>query len=292
MSDSTRGGHDERLPEHVTLPLLALVTKQSLDGDYRHVAERRAAAGARGPGRPRPTRVTAVVVAVFGLMIVIAAVQTSREAATTEEGRQELIRQINLQRGSLAEAQNSISDLREENAQFGDRADDLEKQLNNVEGALLNNRGSAGFAPVRGPGVRIRVDDSLDGSSDGRVRDEDLALLVDGLFAAGAEAISINGHRLSALSAIRSVGTAIHVRAQPIKPPYDILVIGNPNNLQSLFIESRPGLQWMALRNNYHFVFSMENTESDMTLPASRPPLLRSAQVVPAGPTKKKEASP
>src|SRR3546814_8794361 len=34
-----------RLPEHVTLPLLTLVTAQSLDGDYRHVADRKRANG-------------------------------------------------------------------------------------------------------------------------------------------------------------------------------------------------------------------------------------------------------
>ncbi|QIX26853.1 DUF881 domain-containing protein [Nocardioides sp. JQ2195] len=268
----------KELPEHVTLPLLTLITNQSLDSDYRHVAERRAATGAE-TGRPRPTRTTALAVALFGLMIVVAAVQTSREAATTEEGRQELIRQITLERDDLAEAQNSISDLRDGNEQLADRVDELGSRSRRVEGALLNSKGYAGFATVRGPGVRIQVDDSPDGSSDGRVRDEDLAILVNGLWAAGAEAISINGHRLTAISSIRSVGTAIHIRAQPIKPPYDILVVGDPNTLQSLFAESRPGLEWLSLRNNYGLVFTMENSQSDMSLPSSRAPLLRSAQI-------------
>ncbi|KRF11568.1 hypothetical protein ASG90_17770 [Nocardioides sp. Soil797] len=282
---------DRTLPEHVTLPLLTLITNQSLDGDYRHVAERRQAAGEK-PGRRRPTRTTAVAVALFGLMIVVAAVQTSRQAATTEEGRQELIRQITLERDDLADAQNSISDLRSDNQKLGDEVDDLGQQSSNVEDALLNSKGYAGFAPVRGPGVRVWVDDSPDGSSDGRVRDEDLALLVDGLWAAGAEAISINGHRLTTISSIRSVGTAIHIRAQPIKPPYDILVVGDPNTLQSLFAESTPGLQWMSLRNNYGLEFTMENSQSDLSLPASRAPLLRSARIPTEEPVKNKEASP
>lgn len=282
---------DKNLPEHVTLPLLTLITTQSLESDYRHVAERRKVTG-QAPGRRRPTRTTALVVALFGLMIVIAAVQTSREAATTEEGRQELIRQIALERDDLAEAQKSISSLRDDNQELGDRVDELGRQGSRVEATLLSRKASAGFASVRGPGVRIRVDDSVDGSSDGRVRDEDLAILVDGLWVAGAEAISINGHRLTAISSIRSVGTAIHIKAQPIKPPYEILVVGDPNTLQSLFAESRPGLTWMSLRQTYGLVFSMENSNSDMTLPASPAPLLRSAQLSTREPTKKKEASP
>ena len=35
------------LPEHVTLPLLTLVTRNSLDEDYQHVADRKAEAGRR-----------------------------------------------------------------------------------------------------------------------------------------------------------------------------------------------------------------------------------------------------
>ena len=54
---------------------------------------------------------------------------------------------------------------------------------------------------VHGPGLRITVSDNPDGSSDGRVRATDLRLLVNGLWQAGAEAIAINGRRLTGISA-------------------------------------------------------------------------------------------
>lgn len=57
------------------------------------------------------------------------------------------------------------------------------------------------------------VDDAANGLRDGRDRvlDMDLQILTDGLWQAGAEAISVNGHRLSALTAIRGAGEAITV---------------------------------------------------------------------------------
>lgn len=276
------------LPEHVTQPLLDRITQGSLDGDYQHVAERRDAVGAPSVQR-KPRRRTAAVALVFGLMIVIAAVQTSRNAATTEEGRQELIRQINLARGELRTAQEQIGDLREENARLGRQDDQLAATQAQVTSDLLQLRGVAGFAPVTGEGVRIRADDAPDGSSDGRIRDEDLALLVDGLWAAGAEAISVNGQRLTSVTGIRSASRAILVNSRALKPPYTVLAIGNTNTMQSLFAESSGGIEWISLQSAFGFEFEMVNDES-LSLPASRRPQLRAAEVL--GRSTMKEATP
>lgn len=289
---SVRNGSDQDLPAHVTLPLLSLITAQSLDSDYQHVADLREAAG-QEDSRRRSGRMAAVAVALFGLMVAVAAVQTSRDAAATEEGRQELIRQINLQRDDLRDSQERVSNLRQEISDLTDNAESVEQLQSRVSSSLLSTSAYAGYAPVRGPGVRVTVDDSPDGTADGRVRDEDMSLLVDGLWVAGAEAIAINGYRLTAITSIRSINKAIHIAAQPIKPPYEILAVGDPNTLQSLFAESRPGLSWLALRNNYGFDFTMENATTPMNLPASRRALLRSAHVEDKDPsTMKKEPTP
>ena len=46
--------------------------------------------------------------------------------------------------------------------------------------------------------------------------DRDLQVIVNGLWAAGAEAIAVNGQRLTACSAIRSAGEAILVDFRPL----------------------------------------------------------------------------
>ena len=78
-----------------------------------------------------------------------------------------------------------------------------------------------GAVAVRGPGLVIVVDDapSSENSQPDRVYDVDLQILTNGLWQAGAEAVAINGHRLSALTAIRGAGEAITVDYPFADPP-------------------------------------------------------------------------
>ena len=74
-----------------------------------------------------------------------------------------------------------------------------------------------------------------------RVLDIDLQVLANGLWQAGAEAVSINGHRLSDLTAIRSAGDAITVDYRSLTRPYRVEAIGDPRTLQARFVESAGG---------------------------------------------------
>src|SRR6187200_2201038 len=110
--------------------------------------------------------------------------------------------------------------MRAENARLSSALDNLAGDARSASNRTDQLGAGTGFRPVEGEGVRIRVDDSPDGSKDGRVRDEDLAVLVDGLWAAGAEAVSVNGQRLTNVSPIRNVGEAIHIKTVPLRAPY------------------------------------------------------------------------
>ena len=71
----------------------------------------------------------------------------------------------------------------------------------------------------------------------------DLALLVNGLWRAGAEAIAINGQRLTARSAIRNSGAAINVNGRPpLSPPYVVTAIGDTKTLQADLLDTSTGL--------------------------------------------------
>ena len=98
-----------------------------------------------------------------------------------------------------------------------------------------------GFGAVKGPGIQVSVA-SAPGSDDNKlVRDSDLSLLTDALWAAGAEAISVNGERLTVLSAFRNVGIGILVNSQPVTPPYVFNVVGNPDTLPANLLASSVG---------------------------------------------------
>jgi len=267
---------DVQLPARVTMPLLTLITQQSLDEDYLHVAERRAAA-APAPSRTRPHRTAAVVIAVFGVLVTTAAVQTSRNADITDAGRATLVSQIGDRRATLSDLQDRMVQLRDTNV-------GLEQQLNQVTSTeeeassrVRRLEAVAGFIPVTGEGVRIVVDDAPNGDATQAVRDEDLAKLVDGLWSAGAEAIAINGYRLTVLSAIRNVNVAIHVNSRPLTPPYTVEAIGDTRTLQANLLDSALGSEFFSLAEQLGFVYSMRNVD-ELTLPAARFPRLRSVQ--------------
>ncbi|MET1058184.1 MAG: DUF881 domain-containing protein [Nocardioides sp.] len=272
----------EPLPEHVTTPLLTVLTQNSLDEDYQHAADERER---QGGGPPSSRGVAAVVVALFGILIVTAAVQTSRNAATDEAGRAELVGQINTRRAEVADRERSISSMRAENTRLSGTLDELAVDERAARNRTDELGAGTGFRPVEGEGVRLRVDDSPDGNKDGRVRDEDLAVLVDGLWAAGAEAVSVNGQRLTNVSPIRNVGEAIHIKSVPLRAPYTVLAVGNRNTMQARFGDSVSGIAWASLVNSFGFEFSMTNADS-LQLPGSQTPTLRSAERAPEGPDK------
>lgn len=98
---------------------------------------------------------------------------------------------------------------------------------------------ASGVDPVAGPGLVIVLQDGPQESAvpdpDVLVHDVDLQVVVNGLWAAGAEAVAVSGQRLTALSAIRSAGQAVLVDLVPLSPPYRVEAIGDPIALQTAF---------------------------------------------------------
>jgi uncharacterized protein YlxW (UPF0749 family) len=265
------------LPERVTLPLLTLITQQSFDEDYEQVAERRRVQGRpaeRSPGRSH--RMAAVVVAVFGILVATAAVQTSRNAGLNTQSRETLVSQITQRTHTVSRLQDQIVGLRARNVGLSDRLAAATRTGDAAAARLRTLETVTGYGAVTGPGVKIVVDDAPNGDPTQLVRDEDLATLTDGLWNAGAEAIAINGQRLTALSAIRNVGITIHVNSRPVSPPYTVRAIGDEQTLQARLLETTHGQKFYSLVDQLGFRFSMQNEDS-LSLPAATLRVLRSA---------------
>lgn len=258
--------------DRVNMPLLTLITQQSLDEDYQHVAERKAADPV---GRRRPHRMAALVVAAFGVLVTIAALQTSQGEDVRSASRATLITQIDEGRANLSELQGRIVKLRELNVGLQSNLDGVTSQQLAAEARAQRLATTTGFGAVTGPGVKITVDDAPDGDL---VRDSDLRLAVDGLWAAGAEAISINGNRLTARSAIRNSGDAIRVNNRSLSPPYVVLAIGDEKTLQADLMQTTSGLLFRDTVEQVGLPWSMDN-EDQLYLPAApaRVSRLRSA---------------
>jgi len=271
-------GSDAPLPHHVTTPLLTLITERSLDEDYAHVAARRAASGEVRTNRSKVWN-TAVAVAAFGALATIVAVQTSRDADVQELGRAALIRQIESGRAEVADLQKQIRTLTEAGLTADNTNATLAEQSADLVARLRRLEVQAGYVPVRGPGVRIKVASAPNAVPNDEIRDEDLALLVDGLWTAGAEAIAINDQRIVALGGIRNTSRAIHINGRPLTPPYVIEAIGNSGTLQARLLESSAGLEWFSVADGLGFSYVPQNVD-ELRLPAANLRALRQAEEI------------
>lgn len=258
---------DTQLPPQVHMPLLDYVTSHSMDADYAHVAE-------RADGRPEPASTrrgvaALVVMGLFGALVATAAVQTARNAGDSAAGRDSLVAQIKQRSTQVDARRERINNLREENAALESLFLDTTSQGRALSARLDRLGVLSGATAVTGPGVKVVVDDAPDAISDKqRVLDEDLQKLVNALWASGAEAISINGQRLSNLSAIRFAGSAITVNFVSLSRPYTVLAVGDPDTMPARFVDTEHGRDWLDLHAVYGLEFDM-SAEDSMTLPAA-----------------------
>ncbi len=272
-----------RIPARdVAMPLLTRVMTDTMDEDYAYIAGRRAAqrtdSAAKSTVRRPISLALAMVLALFGALLITAAIQTYRNKPGAERERAALVAQIHAGsaivdrlRARTSNLQSEIQDLRDAVLRSTDRGQALDQHLQRL-GVVT------GTAPVTGSGVQVTVDDAADSASGGKVLDVDLQVLVNGLWAVGAEAISINGHRLTTLTAIRVAGEAITVNYSPLTPPYVIDAIGNPDTMPADFLDTPAGQTWQELQANYGLQFSMVPADSldlpgrtDVTLDFAQP---------------------
>ena len=145
---------------------------------------------------------------------------------------------------------------------------------------------AAGTVPVTGPGLVLTLDDAktevdpknpivdplaATGPDLGKVMATDLQSIVNGLWQAGAEAISVNGHRLTSRAAIRFAGEAILVDYRPLTRPYVITAIGEPGSLIVDFADSDGGSYLQSLKVNDKIRGDI--TERDMVVVPGEPAL-------------------
>jgi uncharacterized protein YlxW (UPF0749 family) len=111
--------------------------------------------------------------------------------------------------------------------------------MKDLQGEMQIAKMVAGLVAVEGPGVVITLDDNPRNLQAGEnpnrsiIHDSDIVMVVNELRASGAEAIAINGQRITAMSEIRCAGTLILVNWNQIAPPFVIEAIGDPNLLES-----------------------------------------------------------
>jgi uncharacterized protein YlxW (UPF0749 family) len=270
------------------MSLITNVMDHSLDDGYAEAAARKKAAGEGGmPKTLRAKLGLAAGLVLAALVVTVGAAQARVTAPVVAKEREELIDRIDRQTEAADELEDSVDEL---------RADVSARQRKALENSGGSGRSElvgvlSGAVAVHGPGVKLVVDDAKDagtgadgdpressGFSDtGRVRDRDMQRVVNGLWESGAEAVSINGQRLTALSAIRAAGDAILVDNRPLVPPYTVLAVGDGQRLSTGFQNSADGLYLHALQENYGIRTGI-SVEDDLRLPAAPSLTVRTAR--------------
>lgn len=264
--------------------LLTELMTNTLDEDYEVVASRRSAAAGAGVD-PRPARsnragIVAAITA-FGVLVGVSALKTSQDQPQASLERTQLIEQIEARQSRLDAGHAELSALQTDVGHLQQQAADQASAASRLTDDLRGLGMAAGTAAVTGPGMVITLDNAphaIPGAG-GVILDSDLQALVNGLWVAGAEAIAIDGHRLTTLTPIRFAGRAITVDYRSLTPPYVVAAIGNPDTLPSRLLETQGGQLWLGLRANYGITFAPQ-TQSKVTLPGDTPNDLLWAQPV------------
>ncbi|WP_307526821.1 DUF881 domain-containing protein [Streptomyces umbrinus] len=270
-----------------SMSLLTNVMDHSLDDGYAEAAARKKADGTGAlPKTLRAKLGLAAGLVLAALVVTVGAAQARIAAPVVAKEREELIDRIDRETSVADKLEGSIDKLRDD---VSARQREALKKHGGDQGELVGIL--AGAVEVHGPGVKLVVDDAKEaeqggdgdaretsGFSDtGRVRDRDMQRVVNGLWESGAEAISINGQRLTALSAIRAAGDAILVDNKPLVPPYTVLAVGDGERLSTEFQNSGDGQYLDALRKNFHIRTGI-SVEDDVRLPAAPSVIVRTAQ--------------
>ncbi|MDF7640871.1 DUF881 domain-containing protein [Bifidobacterium sp. ESL0784] len=165
--------------------------------------------------------------------------------------RASLVSELQQQNTSLKKVTDEVTDLHSRVVKQADSMPD-----SGPDSTLTQDEMANGALAVKGPGIVFTLADPVaSGAANGAgprengtshirvITDSDLQDIVNLLWKAGAEAISINGYRIGVSTSVRTAGQTILIGVNQVASPYKIEAIGNSKNLsQAMNSKSQPDL--------------------------------------------------
>ena len=264
----------DRRPD-ASMTLLTTMLERPLDPGYAAAADRREAAGEpRATSLRSPRLATAAVL--IGLVVGVASYNLTASGSPRAQARENLV-------GQIQERRTEVDEL-------GARAAALQAEVSAAEAAQLAGDPKAalsrdlaatvGAVPLEGPGFTVTLDDAPGAGADessetaseevaeGRVYARDLQFVTNAMWQAGAEALSINGKRLTSTSTIRFAGSAIIVDYRPLTRPYVVTALGDPKRFPAAFADGAGGSYLSTLRESFGVRVDTE-VRKDLSVPAA-----------------------
>jgi uncharacterized protein YlxW (UPF0749 family) len=146
-----------------------------------------------------------------------------------------------------------ILDLRKRIGALEAQGPGAAQSLRALYAELEQARIGAGLIGLKGPGAVFRVEDSSQpgAGADGLVSARDLRVLVQELWLAGAEAIAVNGERVTVSTAVLDIGGSVLANSAYLAPPYRVAAIG-PSDLYARLQASASFQEFFAERVQRH----------------------------------------
>jgi uncharacterized protein YlxW (UPF0749 family) len=274
------------------MTLITSMIRRPLDPGYEEAARRR-----RVAGLPQATSTRTVLVIVMalliGFMFAVSAKALRPKPTAATQARAELIQRIENVQAHSAQNEAQIQALTKEVRGYEEVAV-AQSGAPDLTARIKDYAIQAGVVPMTGPGLTLTLDDAVSTGTDaqagdrpssgfgsGRVASSDLQIIVNGLWGAGAEAISINGHRLTSTAAIRFAGQAIIVDFRPLSRPYVVTALGDPDQMQRIFGPSFAGVYLDQLTKQFGVRATFAGSKS-LTVPGDSSMHLEFAQPAPS----------
>ncbi|GAA3614680.1 DUF881 domain-containing protein [Marihabitans asiaticum] len=279
---------DEAAPRRpdASMTLITSMLERPLDPGYQAAADARKSAGLP-PSTGWGTPVLVVYLLLLGLLLGVAGADLRSREGARAATRADLVERVQAADEVVDERTAALQQLR---AEVDDAATALDRRLASGGAEELDRlRLASGAVAVTGPGLQLTLDDaetaSVDGdgdprtsdATDGRVQSRDLQIIVNGLWAAGAEAVAINGQRLTSQSAIRFAGDAILVNFRPLTRPYVVQAVGDPTAMETAFASGTAGAYATSLQQNFQITVAITTSDS-LSLPSVASTTLRRAR--------------
>ena len=133
-------------------------------------------------------------------------------------------------------------------------------------------------SPVSGPGVQITLSDAPPGQipagatpNDLVIHQQDIEDTMNALWAGGAEAMTVQGVRITNRTVIRCIGNVILVDGTSYSPPYVIQAIGDPDTLRATVTANPRMVNYQAYVTKYGLGWDMQTKDSLSFAPATTP---------------------
>ena len=217
--------------------------------------------------RPRNTRHAAAVLAVTiasGILFSVSSLNERKNPAGTSD----LATLVRTRQAQVTALQNEVSTLDAQVQNFSTTPQSATPDEDAF--TAKSNR------PVSGPGVQITLSDAPTGqipvgatANDLVIHQQDIEDTMNALWAGGAEAMTVQGVRITNRTVIRCIGNVILVDGTSYSPPYVIQAIGDPDTLRATVTANPRMVNYQAYVTKYGLGWDMQTKDSLSFAPAT-----------------------